>query len=73
MNIFTVAIVSAAVLGVVALIFAAGFGFCVGAICLGASYNDRLQEHGLALVNNKIVPLAPPTGRVFAPPEMRIQ
>ena len=72
MNIFTVAILSAAVLGVVALIFAALFGFCVGAIAIGKSYSGRLQEHGLALVDDKIVPLAP-TGGVFAPPEMRIQ
>ena len=72
MNILAIAIVSAAVLGVVALIFAAGFGFCFGAIAIGKSYGDRLQEYGLALVDDKIVPIAP-TGGVFAPPEMRIQ
>ena len=73
MNILTIAIVNAAVLGIVALGFAALFGFCGGAIAIGKSYNDRLQKHGLALVDDKIVSLAPPSDRVFAQPETRIQ
>ena len=72
MNILTIAIISATVLGIVALGFAFLGGFCVGAIAIGKSYTDRLQEHGLAMVDDRIVQIAP-TGDVFGQPAGMIQ